>query len=206
MTEKLEDHTEEMTESVQSENPDIGKSTDTYKSVNNDETLHHSSRDRDESGGSAASDDKRNVSKRNVSHSESDSSVESANGSNSNNDDPVDNSEEPEDAPDTFPREYVEKLRDENAKYRQRAQRSDDLAQRLHEALVAATGRLQDPSDLVFDESHLDDPEALQTAIEDLLARKPHLASRRPLGDIGQGVTNGNTGDVDLAALLRSRA
>ena len=120
---------------------------------------------------------------------------------------PVDNSEDSEDdAPDTFPREYVEKLRDENAKYRQRAQRSDDLAQRLHEALVTATGRLQDPSDLTFNEDHLDDPEALQTAIEDLLARKPHLASRRPLGDIGQGVTNGNTGDVDLAALLRSRA
>ena len=170
MTEKLEDHTEEITESVQSEN---------------DETLHHSSRDRDESD------------KRNVSHSESDSSVESGKGPESHDDD---------DAPDTFPREYVEKLRDENAKYRQRAQRSDDLAQRLHEALVTATGRLQDPSDLGFDESHLDDPEALQAAIEDLLARKPHLASRRPLGDIGQGVTNGNTGDVDLAALLRSRA
>ena len=108
--------------------------------------------------------------------------------------------------PETFPREYVEKLRDENAKYRQRAQRSDDLAQRLHEALVTATGRLQDPSDLTFNEDHLDDPEALQAAIEDLLARKPHLASRRPLGDIGQGVTNGNTGDVDLAAWLRSRA
>ena len=120
---------------------------------------------------------------------------------------PVDNSEDSDDdSPDTFPREYVEKLRDENAKYRQRAQRSDDLAQRLHEALVTATGRLQDPSDLTFNEDHLDDPEALQAAIEDLLARKPHLASRRPLGDIGQGVTNGNTGDVDLAALLRSRA
>ena len=111
-----------------------------------------------------------------------------------------------EEKPDTFPREYVEKLRDENAKYRQRAQRSDDLAQRLHEALVTATGRLQDPSDLAFNEDHLDDPEALQAAIEDLLARKPHLASRRPLGDIGQGPKTGDAGDVDLAALLRSRA
>ena len=108
--------------------------------------------------------------------------------------------------PDTFPREYVEKLRDENAKYRQRAQRSDDLAQRLHEALVTATGRLQDPTDLPFDESHLDDPEALQAAVEDLLARKPHLASRRPFGDIGQGPKTGDTGEVNLAELLRSRA
>ena len=120
---------------------------------------------------------------------------------------PVDNSDnDGEDAPDTFPREYVEKLRDENAKYRQRAQRSDDLAQRLHEALVAATGRLQDPSDLTFNEDHLDDPEALTAAIDDLLARKPHLASRRPFGDIGQGVTSGNDSEVNLAEILRSRA
>ena len=113
---------------------------------------------------------------------------------------------EQEEEPDTFPRPYVEKLRDENAKYRQRAQRSDDLAQRLHEALVTATGRLQDPTDLPFDESHLDDPEALQAAVEDLLARKPHLASRRPFGDIGQGPKTGDTGEVNLAELLRSRA
>ena len=121
-----------------------------------------------------------------------------------NTDEPVDNSEEPEDAPDTFPREYVEKLRDENAKYRQRAQRSDQLAQRLHTALVEATGSLQDPTDLAFDESHLDDPEALQQAIDELLAAKPHLAARRPRGDVGQGQT-GTSNTVDLAEMLRAR-
>lgn len=110
-----------------------------------------------------------------------------------------------EDEPDTFPRDYVEKLRDESAKYRQRAQRADALAQRLHTALVGATGRLQDPSDLPFEESHLDDPEALETAIAELLELKPHLASRKPLGDIGQGAA-GSHGTVDLAGLLRSRA
>ena len=31
-----------------------------------------------------------------------------------------------------------------------------------------------------FDEMHLDDPERLAAAIDDLLVRKPHLASRRP--------------------------
>src|SRR5690625_3540572 len=76
--------------------------------------------------------------------------------STSENNDKGDSSHNDDDSPDTFPREYVEKLRDENAKYRQRAQRSDDLAQRLHEALVAATGRLQDPTDLAFNEDHLD--------------------------------------------------
>lgn len=107
--------------------------------------------------------------------------------------------------PDTFPRSYVEELRQENGRYRQRAQRADDLAQRLHTALVAATGRLADPGDLDFDEAHIDDEGALRTALDDLLARKPHLASRRPRGDVGQGVT-GTSGAVDLAGLLRSRA
>jgi len=110
-----------------------------------------------------------------------------------------------EEKPDSFPREYVEKLRDENAKYRQRAQQSDQLAQRLHTALVEATGALQDPSDLAFDESHLEDPEALQKAVDELLAAKPHLAARRPRGDVGQGQT-GSSNTVDLAEMLRARA
>lgn len=111
---------------------------------------------------------------------------------------------EPEEA-DTFPREYVEKLRDENAKYRQRAGRAEELGKRLHTALVAATGRLADPSDLDFDEEHLDDEEALQAAIDELLDRKPHLASRRPRGNVGQGVT-GTHDTVSLAGLLRANA
>lgn len=107
---------------------------------------------------------------------------------------------------DTFPRSYVERLRDENAKYRQRAQRSDELAERLHRELVARTGRLADPADLPFDESHLDDPEALAEAVDELIAAKPHLASRRPTGSVGQGVTSGASTTVDLAGILRSRA
>ena len=114
--------------------------------------------------------------------------------------------EEPTDEEqDTFPRDYVEKLRDENAKYRQRAQKADDLAHRLHNALTAATGRLADPSDLPYEESHLDDPEALETAISELLAKKPHLGSRKPSGNIGQGVSS-STDAVDLAAMMRARA
>lgn len=104
-----------------------------------------------------------------------------------------------------FSRSYVEKLRRENQRYRERAAEADGLAQRLHTALVAATGRLADPSDLDFDAAHLDDTDALTAAVDDLLTRKPHLASRRPVGDIGQGATR--TGDtVDLAGILRSRA
>ncbi|WP_448221198.1 hypothetical protein [Gordonia iterans] len=104
---------------------------------------------------------------------------------------------------ETFSREYVEKLRQENGKYRQRAQRADDLAHRLHRALVRTDGRLQDPTDLDFSDDHLDDDgEALTAAITDLLARKPHLAARRPVGDVGQGATTTST-DVDLLGILR---
>jgi hypothetical protein len=111
----------------------------------------------------------------------------------------------PDEDPETFPREYVVKLRDESAKHRQRAADRDDLAQRLHAALVTATGRLADPTDLAFDDAHLADADALSAAIDDLLARKPHLASRRVVGDIGQGATQGDS-SVDLAGMLRRNA
>lgn len=106
---------------------------------------------------------------------------------------------------ETFPRAYVDKLRKEAAGYRERAKRADDLAQRLHTSLVEGTGRLADARDLPFDESHLDDPQALQTAIEELLAERPHLASRRPMGNIGQGVAPVSN-DVSLGGILRAGA
>ncbi len=76
---------------------------------------------------------------------------------------------------------------------------------RLHTALVTATGRLADPTDLSYDEAHLADPDVLSAAVDDLLARKPHLASRRRTGDVGQGVL-APAQTVDLAGMLRARA
>ena len=114
-------------------------------------------------------------------------------------------SEQAPEEPKTFDEKYVSKLRDESARYRQRAQRADQLAQRLHAALVTGTGLLQDPSDLPYDESHLDDPEALTAAIEALLATKPHLANRKPSGFIPQGAT-GAPSSLGLAGILRSNA
>jgi hypothetical protein len=121
---------------------------------------------------------------------------------------PTDAPEEPaeeDDEPDTFPREVVEKLRQENGKYRQRAQRADTLAERLHTELVRATGRLADPSDLQFAEEHLDDPDALVAAVDELLERKPHLASRKPAGDIGQGPRGTASEPFSLLGLLKER-
>jgi len=110
----------------------------------------------------------------------------------------------PED-PEMFPNDYVLQLRDENAKYRQRARTADQLGQRLHTELVRATGRLADPTDLPYSEDHLTEPGALAAAIDDLLQRKPHRASRKPVGEIGQGAAP-SAGPVDLAAMLRQRA
>ena len=111
----------------------------------------------------------------------------------------------PDDA-DTFPRSYVEDLRQENGRYRQRAQLADTYATRLHTELVRATGRLADPSDLPYDAAHLDDADALTAAVDALLADKPHLASRKPSGDIGQGNRGGTSEPFSLLNTLKSLA
>jgi hypothetical protein len=108
-------------------------------------------------------------------------------------------------AADTFPRSYVEKLRSQNARYRERGKQADLYAQRLHLELVRATGRLADPSDLEFDEDHLEDTDALAAAVDDLLAKKPHLASRKPVGDIGQGQRGAAAEPFSLLGLLKER-
>ena len=113
--------------------------------------------------------------------------------------------QEASDDAETFPRSYVEKLRKEAAGHRDRAKRADDLAARLHTALVEGTGRLADARDLPFDESHLDDPVALSEAIDAVLADKPHLATRKPFGSIGQGVAPVSN-DVGLGGILRAGA
>lgn len=123
--------------------------------------------------------------------------------SNETPDNPVES--DPVDDAETFPRAYVEKLRDENAKYRQRAGDRDEIATKLHTALVAATGRLADPTDLTFDDDHIVDPNKMIEAINALLAAKPHLANRKPAGDIGQGVS-GASDMFSLMGALRTNA
>ncbi|MEX7470579.1 hypothetical protein AB4Z39_12815 [Mycobacterium adipatum] len=112
---------------------------------------------------------------------------------------------DPESDPDMFPRQVVEDLRKENGKYRQRAQLADTYATRLHTEMVKATGRLADPTDLPFDETHLDDADSLNAAIDQLLEAKPHLATRRPTGDIGQGNRGGTAQPFNLLQALKER-
>jgi hypothetical protein len=116
-----------------------------------------------------------------------------------------------EDGPDTFDRAYVQRLRDEAAGHRVKAKRADALAQRLITAMAAKTNRLADPTDLAYSDDLLDDdglPDEAKVldAVEELLAKKPHLASRRPQdSDVGQGA-QADADTVSLADLLRRGA
>ena len=109
-----------------------------------------------------------------------------------------------------FDRPYVDKLRRESSGYRRRAteseQRAEQLARDLFTERVAAFGILADPSDLPFDAELVGDRDGLEQAVRDLVARKPHLRTRRvPAVGIGQGQgTEGNA--VSLAAMLRANA
>lgn len=109
-----------------------------------------------------------------------------------------------DDDAETFPRSYVERLRRENQRYRDQAGHADDYARRLHTEIVRATGRLADPTDVEFDAEHLADADQLDAAITALLDAKPHLAARRPAGDIGQG-NRGTPGTFSLLDTLKSR-
>ncbi|MGV0390081.1 hypothetical protein [Corynebacterium phoceense] len=113
------------------------------------------------------------------------------------------------DEADSFPREYVEKLRKENGDFRTRAKAAEgralELEKRLHAALVAADGRLADPEDLPFDAVHLEDADALKAAITELVERKPGLRARQYSGDVGAGSRAAAAKpSPDLIGLIRS--
>lgn len=120
-------------------------------------------------------------------------------------DEPTESEPTPEPEPDVFPRAYVQRLRQENADYRNRAKAADDLANRLHTELVRATGKLADPTDMPFDAEHLEDPDKLAASIDQLLSTKPHLKARRIVGAVGQGESGTTTG-VDLLGIMQGRA
>ncbi|MEJ7832635.1 MAG: hypothetical protein WKF79_06955 [Nocardioides sp.] len=109
---------------------------------------------------------------------------------------------------ETFDRAYIEELRKEAAGYRVRAKHADTLGARLVTAYAAQTGRLADATDLPYDAALCDDdgvpdPERVAAAVGALLETKPHLATRRPVGDVGQGARPGEPDGVSLAGLLR---
>lgn len=107
-------------------------------------------------------------------------------------------------ADDSFPREYVEELREENKRYRLKAKSAEELQTRLHEALVRLDGRLADPTDLKFSEDYLNNPDALADAITDLVARKPGLKAQQFSGDVGMGKRgSAQKPPADLISIIR---
>lgn len=111
------------------------------------------------------------------------------------------------DGPETFDSAYVERLREEAAGHRVKAKRAEALSAALVTAQAAATGSLADATDLPYDDDLLDDvgvpdPDKVLAAVDDLIARKPHLAARRPRGDVGQGARP-EVEEIGLASLLR---
>lgn len=111
----------------------------------------------------------------------------------------------------TFDRPYVEALRRSEAAHRVRAKTADALGARLVTAYAAATGRLADPTDLaaspeLCDDDGVPDPGKVAAAVDALLEARPHLATRRPSGDVGQGARPGDTAGVSLAGMLRAGA
>jgi hypothetical protein len=117
---------------------------------------------------------------------------------------------EPE--PETFPKEYVQRLRTESAGYRVKAQRADDATAKLTALLIekATADLLADPTDLpitddLLGEDGWPDVQKIEDAARALIVQKPHLG-RRPSGDVGQGVRGEETDTVSLAAMLRRGA
>ena len=119
-------------------------------------------------------------------------------------------------APETFPREYVEQLRRENAQHRTRAQRADEATARLLDASIASAtaGILADaddlrahvPADALVDDDGWPDPERIAEAARALVQRKPHLGDGRPRGDIDQGTRDTDGDGVSLAGMMRRLA
>lgn len=117
----------------------------------------------------------------------------------------------PADDAETFPRAYVERLREESAGYRTRAQRADEATSRLTQSVVreATADLLADPADLLLSDELLTDgwpdPEKVRAAAEVLVATKPHFRKVVTNPDVGQGPRREDEG-VSLAALLRAGA
>lgn len=104
--------------------------------------------------------------------------------------------------------DQIAEVRREAAGYRTKLRDTEAHLQRvqseLFHAKVAATGRLADASDMPVNVELLDDGDALNTAIDELLQSKPHLKARS-FGGIGQG-EQPERSSVSLGGILRRNA
>lgn len=102
----------------------------------------------------------------------------------------------------------VSKLRSEAASWRKKFRDAeteiDTLRRALFTAKVRETGRLADATDMEFDADALNDKDALESAINELLETKPHLKART-FGNVGQHDRE-EPSAVSLGAILRKGA
>lgn len=129
------------------------------------------------------------------------------------NDDELDDDPDDDDGGSSEPDESdaapVARARRQAARYRRELREveseRDELAAALWTERVAALGVLADPTDLPHDPEALHDPDRLRELAHELVARKPHLRSRRIRERAGQGEGD-SSGTVSLSGLLRRHA
>lgn len=111
---------------------------------------------------------------------------------------------------DTFPRSYVQRLRERSNGYRLQLRERESEVETLQRQLFAE--RLQrldlviDHDAVPYDPALLDDDDALQEHVEGLLAAKPYLRKRKVSGNIGQHSSNGGGSGFSLMDTLRHNA
>lgn len=123
--------------------------------------------------------------------------------------DPAGDEDEDDEDPDdgsTFDAGYVRRLRRRSAGYRTELRAASDnlehTRRELFTARVQALGVLADPGDLDYSPELLEDPDALEAAARELVAKKPHYGRRAGLRDTGARDTPGGF-DAGLMDLMR---
>ena len=113
---------------------------------------------------------------------------------------------------DTFPRAYVKRLRERSTGYRLRAKTAEERASTLERELfterVRALDVLADPTDLEFNADLLDDRDALEAAVTELVRARPHYRRRGTTTPDGTGSRARSTPSdtVSLSAIMRGNA
>lgn len=111
--------------------------------------------------------------------------------------------DDPDEDNDTFPREYVERLRRENKTYRDRAREAESTAWR---ALVESTGLVINADEVPRPDGSEITLAAATTAATEAIGARPYIAARRARGNIGQHEGPGASSAVSLSTLLRQGA
>lgn len=111
---------------------------------------------------------------------------------------------------DTFPRSYVQRLRERSNGYRlqlrERESDVDTLQRQLFAERLQRLDLVIDHDAVPYNPALLDDDDALQEHVEELLAAKPYLRKRKVSGNIGQHSSNGGGSGFSLMDTLRHNA